>query len=131
MSYRKTVLAQILGGLEVVEFARCAAHYPMKRATSAISAFDHFATMVFAQLTYRESLRDIEACFGARRQLLYHSGIRGTVKRCESGVRKRAARLARVRRSGGRADAAGAAAVRWRVSGAGFSSSRCSRWMRP
>ena len=75
-------MAQILGGLEVVEFARCAARYPMRRATSAISAFDHFATMVFAQLTYRESLRDIEACFEARRRLLYHSGIRGTVKRC-------------------------------------------------
>jgi hypothetical protein len=38
--------------------------------------------MVFAQLTYHESLRDIEACLGSRRRLLYHSGIRGTVKRC-------------------------------------------------
>ena len=82
MKQRRTVLAQILGGLAVVEFARCAARYPMRRGTSAISAFDHFATMVFAQLTYRESLRDIEACLEARRQLLYHSGIRGKVKRC-------------------------------------------------
>ena len=82
MSYRRSVLAQILGGLDAKEFARCAARYPMKRAPSAISAFDHFATMVFAQLTYRESLRDIEACFEARRRLLYHSGIRGGVKRC-------------------------------------------------
>jgi len=82
MKLRRTVLAQILGGLAVVEFARCAARYPMRRGTSAISAFDHFATMVFAQLTYRESLRDIEACLEARRQLLYHSGIRGKVKRC-------------------------------------------------
>jgi IS4 transposase len=54
----------------------------MRRDTTAITAFDHFATMVFAQLTYRESLRDIEACLEARRQLLYHSGIRGKVKRC-------------------------------------------------
>jgi IS4 transposase len=82
MNQRRTVLAQILGGLAVVEFARCEARYPMRRGTSAISAFDHFATMVFAQLTYRESLRDIEACLEARRQLLYHSGIRGKVKRC-------------------------------------------------
>jgi hypothetical protein len=82
MKQRRTVLAQILGGLAVVEFARCAARYPMRRGTSAISAFDHFATMVFAQLTYRESLRDIEACLEARRQLLYHSGVRGKVKRC-------------------------------------------------
>jgi hypothetical protein len=65
MNQRRTVLAQILGGLAVVEFARCAARYPMRRGTSAISAFDHFATMVFAQLTYRESLRDIEVFGGS------------------------------------------------------------------
>jgi hypothetical protein len=54
----------------------------MVRETTALSAYDHFAVMVFAQLTYRESLRDIEACLGSRSRLLYHSGIRGTVKRC-------------------------------------------------
>jgi hypothetical protein len=54
----------------------------MQRDTPMLSAYDHFATMVFAQLTYRESLRDIEACLGSRRRLLYHSGIRGTIKRC-------------------------------------------------
>jgi hypothetical protein len=54
----------------------------MQRNTPALSAYDHFAAMVFAQLTYRESLRDIEACLGSRRQLLYRSGIRGEVKRC-------------------------------------------------
>ena len=81
MSSRQTVLAQILAGLEVAEFARCAKRHPMPRDTPALSAYDHFATMVFAQLTYRESLRDIEACLEARRSLLYHSGIRGRVKR--------------------------------------------------
>jgi hypothetical protein len=45
----------------------------MSRDTPALSAYDHFATMVFAQLTYRESLRDIEVCLNARRPLLYHS----------------------------------------------------------
>lgn len=54
----------------------------MARETRALSAYDHFAAMIFAQLTYRESLRDIEACLGSRPGLLYHSGIRGTVKRC-------------------------------------------------
>ena len=78
----RTVLAQILDGLEVKEFSRCAIRYPMPRDTPTLSAYDHFATMVFAQLTYRESLRDIEVCLGSRRRLLYHSGIRGTVKRC-------------------------------------------------
>ncbi len=78
----KTVLAQILSGLGGEEFARCARRYPMARDTPALSPYDHFATMVFAQLTYRESLRDIEACLRSRQGVLYHAGIRGTVKRC-------------------------------------------------
>lgn len=82
MNSGKTVLAQILAGLSGEEFSRCARRYPMSRDTPALSAYDHFATMVFAQLTYRESLRDIEVCLNARRPLLYHAGIRGTVKRC-------------------------------------------------
>lgn len=82
MHHGRTVLAQILDGLDAKEVARCAAMYPMPRDTPALSAYDHFAVLVFAQLTYRESLRDIEVCLGSRRRLLYHSGIRGTVKRC-------------------------------------------------
>lgn len=82
MNSGKTVLAQVLTGLSGKEFSRCAARYPMRRGTTALSAYDHFVTMVFAQLTYRESLRDIEVCLNARRSLLYHAGIRGTVKRC-------------------------------------------------
>lgn len=76
------MLAHILAGISGEEFSRCAKRYPMARDTPARSAYDHFATLVFAQLTYRESLRDIEACLNARRSLLYHAGIRGTVKRC-------------------------------------------------
>lgn len=82
MNLGRTVLAQILDGLAVKEFARCAARHPMPRDTPALSPYDHFATMVFAQLTYRESLRDIEACLRSRRRVLYHAGIRGIVKRC-------------------------------------------------
>jgi hypothetical protein len=82
MNNGRTVLAQILSGLGGEEFARCARRYPMPRNTPALSPYDHFATMVFAQLTYRESLRDIEACLRSRRRVLYHAGIRGTVKRC-------------------------------------------------
>jgi hypothetical protein len=82
MNHGKTILAQILDGLHPEQFCRCAARHPMARETPALSAYDHFAVMVFAQLTYRESLRDIEACLGSRPRLLYHSGIRGTVKRC-------------------------------------------------
>lgn len=82
MNSGKTVLAQILVGLSGEEFSRCAKLYPMVRDTPALSAYDHFATMIFAQLTYRESLRDIEACLQSRRRVLYHAGIRGDVKRC-------------------------------------------------
>lgn len=82
MNAGKTVLAQLLEGVHPEQFRRCAARYPMPRNTPALSAYDHFVAMVFAQLTYRESLRDIEACLRSRRSLLYHSGIRGVVKRC-------------------------------------------------
>ena len=61
MNQGRTVLAQILDGLEAKEVTRCAARYPMPRDTPVLSAYEHFAVMVFAQLTYRESLRDIEA----------------------------------------------------------------------
>jgi hypothetical protein len=82
MNYGKTILAQILDGIHPEQFRRSAERHPMQRETPALSAYDHFAVMVFAQLTYRESLGDIEACLGARPQILYPSGIRGVVKRC-------------------------------------------------
>jgi len=82
MRLGRTVLAQILDGLDPTEFSRCARMYPMHRDTPSLSTYDHFAVMVFAQLTHRESLRDIEACLASRRGVLYHSGIRGEVKRC-------------------------------------------------
>jgi IS4 transposase len=81
MNHGRTIFAQILDGLDSKEFQRCASLYPTLRHTHALSAYDHFAAMIFAQLTCRESLRDIEACLNARRGLLYHSGIRGNVTR--------------------------------------------------
>jgi hypothetical protein len=81
MHQGRSVLAQILDGVEAKEVARCAALYPMPRDTPALSSYDHFAVMVFAQLTYRESLRDIEACLNSRRRVLYHAGIRGRATR--------------------------------------------------
>jgi hypothetical protein len=83
MNNCRTVLAQILSGLGSEEFTRCARRYPMPRDTPVLSPYDHFATMVFAQLTDRESLRDIEACLQSRRRVLYRAGIRGTVKRSD------------------------------------------------
>ena len=76
-----TVFAQVIAGLNQMELARAAARFPMPRASRALSAYDHFAAMVFAQLTYRESLRGIEACLLGRRALAYRMGIRGRVTR--------------------------------------------------
>jgi len=76
-----TVFGQVLGGLDAKELSRAAARFPMPRASRALSAYDHFAAMVFAQLTFRESLRGIEACLGARSARAYHMGIRGRVTR--------------------------------------------------
>jgi len=81
MNPGKTILAQILEGLHTEEFQRCASQYPTLRHTHALSAYDHFAAMLFAQITHRESLRDIEASLSARSNLLYHLGIRGNVTR--------------------------------------------------
>ena len=54
MNHARTLLAQILAGLYPEQFRRCAERHPMARQTPALSAYDHFAVMVFAQLTYRE-----------------------------------------------------------------------------
>lgn len=76
-----TVFAQVLAGLNRMELARAAAKFPMPRASRSLTVHDHFAAMVFAQLTHRESLRGIEACLMGRRALAYHMGIRGRVTR--------------------------------------------------
>jgi IS4 transposase len=81
MNNAPTVFAQIMAGLDATELARAAARFPMPRASKTLRAYDHFAAMVFAQLTYRESLRGIEACLNARPALAYHMGIRGRVTR--------------------------------------------------
>jgi len=82
MNHGKTVLAQVLDGLHPEHFRRCAQRMPMRRDTPALSAYDQFAAMVFAQLTYRESLRDIEGLPGLPPPRTLSRGIRGAVKRC-------------------------------------------------
>lgn len=70
MNSGRTVLAQILAGLSSEGFSRCAKVYPIARDTLALSAYDHFAVLGFAQLTCREGLRDIEACLNSRHRVL-------------------------------------------------------------
>src|SRR6266700_5493285 len=63
------------------EFNRCVARYGGNKSVRSFSCWDQFLTMAFAQLTYRESLRDIEVCLAAQRHKLYHAGFSGPVKR--------------------------------------------------
>lgn len=81
MNSGRTVLAQLLAGLDRTEWERCERRHGLGRRNAAFSSYDHFVTMVFAQLTYRQSLRDIEACLNALPERRYHAGIRGRVTR--------------------------------------------------
>lgn len=63
------------------EFDRCVQRFDGNRYTKSFSCWDQFLAMAFAQLTYRESLRDIEVCLATQRSKLYHCGLRGPVRR--------------------------------------------------
>src|ERR1019366_3271703 len=63
------------------EFQKCVARYQGDAHHRGFSCRDQFLAMAFAQLTYRESLRDIEACLGAMHSKLYHMGFRGRIAR--------------------------------------------------
>jgi hypothetical protein len=67
--------------LPLSTFGRCVARYQGEFKVHSFSCLDQFLCMAFAQLTYRESLRDIEVCLRAQRSKLYHFGIRSTVAR--------------------------------------------------
>jgi len=81
MHLGKTVFAQLMDFIPAHEFRRCVNRYQGNRKVSSFSCWDQFLSMAFAQLTYRESLRDIETCLRAFGSRLYHLGIRGRVSR--------------------------------------------------
>jgi len=82
MNSGKTIFAQLMDFLpSSYEFRRCVQRYQGHYKVKRFSCWDQFLTLAFAQLTYRESLRDIEACLRAAPQKLYHLGIRSTVSR--------------------------------------------------
>jgi hypothetical protein len=81
MNHGRTVFAQLIGFLPDRDFRRCVARYNGDSRLREFSCWDQFLTMAFAQLTYRESLRDIKACLRSMRGKLYHMGFRGTVAR--------------------------------------------------
>lgn len=75
----KLVFAQLMEYLPPYTFRRCVQRYPSKYPTKTFSHLDQFLCLAFAQLTYRESLRDIETCLRAHQAKLYHLGIRGNI----------------------------------------------------
>jgi len=81
MHIGKIVFSQVIEHLPMHTFRRCVQRYDGNHKIKSFSCLDQFLCMAFAQLTYRESLRDIEACLRAQREKLYHMGIRGGVSR--------------------------------------------------
>lgn len=77
----RTVFSQIMDFLPLADFRRCVQRYRGHYKVQSFSCLDQFLCMAFAQLTYRESLRDIETCLRSMPKRLYHMGIRGTVSR--------------------------------------------------
>ena len=81
MNQGKLVFAQVMEHLPLTTFRRCVARYHGEYKVKSFSCLDQFLCMAFAQLTYRESLRDIEACLRAQATKLYHMGIRSPIAR--------------------------------------------------
>jgi len=77
----RTIFSQLIGFLPDREFRRCMARYSGDARLRGFSCWDQYLAMAFAQLTYRDSLRDIEACLRALGGKLYHLGFRGRVAR--------------------------------------------------
>lgn len=77
----KLVFAQLTSHLPLSTFRRCVMTYGGEHKVKSFSCLEQFLCLAFAQLTYRESLRDIEACLRAQSEKLYHMGIRSRVSR--------------------------------------------------
>ena len=81
MNPGKIVFSQLTSYLPIKAFRRCVNKYNGNRRVRHFSCWDQFLSMAFAQLTYRESLRDIESCLRSMQPKLYHMGIRGKISR--------------------------------------------------
>lgn len=81
MNRGKTIFSQVIDFLPKKKFRTCVERYNGNRGIRSFTCYDQFLCMAFAQLAYRESLRDIECCLRVMREKLYHVGIRGRVSR--------------------------------------------------
>jgi len=85
MNEGRAVFSQLINFLPDREFRRCVERYRGDIRLRGFSCWDQYLAMAFAQLTYRESLRDIEACLRSMQGKLYHLGFRGKVARSTLG----------------------------------------------
>jgi hypothetical protein len=81
MNAGRTIFSQLMDFLPMNDFRQCVERYNGNYKIKSFSCWDQYLCMAFAQLTYRESLRDIQACLRTSTQILYHMGIRGKVSR--------------------------------------------------
>jgi transposase len=81
MNSGRTIFAQLMDWLPLTEFRRCVDRYQGDYKVQSFSCLDQFLSLAFAQLTYRESLRDIETCLRAHQSQLYHMGFRSAISR--------------------------------------------------
>lgn len=81
MNTGRTVFSQLMDYLPTYEFQKCVTRYSGDYRSRSLSCRDQFLAMAFAQLTYRESLRDIETCLRSVSGKLYHMGLRSTIAR--------------------------------------------------
>ena len=77
----KLVFSQLMDFMPMHQFRRCIDKYNGNYHMKSFSCFDQFLCMAFAQLSYRESLRDIESCLRAMQSKMYHMGIRSRISR--------------------------------------------------
>ncbi len=77
----RTIFAQLMDFVSPYEFRKCVDRYAGEYKVKSFTCWDQFLCLAFAQLTYRESLRDIQACLRVAQPKLYHMGFRGTVAR--------------------------------------------------
>jgi hypothetical protein len=81
MNQGQTIFSQVIDFLPKKKFRQCVNRYSGNHRIRSFTCYNQFLCMAFAQLAYRESLRDIECCLRAMREKLFHMGIRGKVSR--------------------------------------------------
>ena len=119
MNTGKTLFAQLMDFLPWTTFTRIVDRYGGDHRVRTLSCAEQYRSMAFAQLTYRESLRDIETCLSVHASKLYHMGFRQPVRRSNAGRCQRKARLAYPCGVGPAAHHPGEDAVRRRRTGVG------------